>query len=108
MNTNKKKIPKYNNATKQMLGFGIIVRKDINGKDIKVGDVVKITRPYMDFETNEIKVKIEETSWIGEVRLLLSKGILIWANNVYIKAPITDNSRNKWSWELVNSNALIE
>lgn len=87
---------------KRLLGVGIFVRKDINGNDIKVGDTVKVTRPYMIFESHdETKVEIEETSWIGEVRLLLSKGILIRSNGAYVKAPITDHSRNKWTWELV-------
>lgn len=98
-----------NNITKEqpaiakpLLGVGLFVRKDINGKDIKVGDTVKVTRPYMIFETHdETEVEIKETSWIGEVRLLLSRGILIRSNGVYVKAPITDHSRNKWTWELV-------
>jgi len=90
------------NGTKPVLGVGLFVRKDINGNDIKVGDTVKVTRPYMTFESHdETIIEIEETSWIGEVRLLLSKGILIRSNGAYIKAPITDYSRNKWTWELV-------
>ena len=89
-------------AAKPLLGVGLFVRKDINGNDIKVGDTVKVTRPYMTFESHdETEVEIEETSWIGQVRLLLSKGILIRSNGVYVKAPITDHSRNKWTWELV-------
>ncbi len=90
------------NGTKPVLGVGLFVRKDINGNDIKVGDTVKVTRPYMTFESHdETEVEIEETSWIGEVKLLLSKGILIRSSGVYVKAPITDHSRNKWTWELV-------
>ena len=89
-------------AAKPLLGVGLFVRKDINGNDIKVGDTVKVTRPYMIFESHdETEVEIEETSWIGEVKLLLSKGILIRSNGVYVKAPLTDHSRNKWTWELV-------
>jgi hypothetical protein len=89
-------------AAKPILGVGLFVRKDVNGNDIKVGDTVKVIRPYMTFESHdETEVEIEEKIWIGEVRLLLSKGILIRSNGAYIKAPITDHSRNKWTWELV-------
>ena len=90
------------NGKKTLLGLGLFVRKDINGNDIKVGDTVKVTRPYMTFESHdETEVEIKETSWVGEVRLLLSRGILIRSNGVYVKAPITNYSRNKWTWELV-------
>lgn len=89
-------------VAKPLLGVGSFIRKDINGNDIKVGDIVRVTRPYMTFESrNKLEIEIEETSWIGEVRLLRSKGVLIRSNGVYVKAPITDRSINKWTWELI-------
>jgi len=88
---------------KQKLGLGIYVRKDIDGRPIHVGDTVRITRPSMQWKQYEGSVKIDEQTWVGEVRLTLSGGVKVFCDGAYIKAPITDNSRNKWSWELLKS-----
>ncbi len=80
-------------------GTGIFVRNDINGNPIRVGDIVKVTRPEMSF----LSINYEEQSWTGDVRLLLSKGIVVRSEGQYIKAPIADKSRNIWTWELIQS-----
>lgn len=93
------------NGLYTLLCDGLFVRKDINGNDVKVGDIVKVTRPEFEFESyNEEYVVIEEESWIGQVRMLMSKGIVVKTKDSgYIKAPLTNKSRNVWKWELVKA-----
>lgn len=99
------KKPSSNTHIKPVLCSGLFIRKDITGKEVKVGDIVKVTRPTMEFENNdEEHVVLDKESWIGQVVLLKSRGILIKTKSSgYIKAPLTDKSRNIWKWELIES-----
>ena len=88
---------------KSKTGLGIFVRKDVNGNDIHVGDVVRVTRPEMRWKSEGVSFHHEQITWEGEVRLLLSVGIRVAVDGFYLRAPITDSSLNKWMWELVES-----
>ena len=87
---------------KKLLGQGHFVCKDINGEDVRVGDFVKVTRP--DFNIGGSGgFEFEERDWTGQVRLLLSMGLVVKTGNSYVKPPRTQSSINKWTWELIDT-----
>lgn len=89
---------------KRILGQGVFVKKDINNESILIGDFVRITRPSIKVnEEDGNTYRYEEKIWEGQVRLLMSKGLVVKLDKGYIKPPTSDKSINKWKWELIDT-----
>jgi hypothetical protein len=96
------------NPVKVPFAQGLFIRKDDFGKDCFIGDTVEVIRPAMEIptETNlDGFIEIPEQTFTGTLVLLKTKGVLIKNSksigSTYIKAPLTNHSRNKWTWRKI-------
>jgi len=94
----------YNRKPK-IFGYGLFIRKDDFGQDCFIGDKVEVIRPAMEIPTEENFdgfVELPEQTFTGTLVLLKSRGVLIKLSTGkgtnYVKAPLTNHSRNKWKW----------
>jgi hypothetical protein len=106
---------RQNIIKKQPTGFGMFVRKDVNGRSCCIGDRVKITTPeqshefpisnsdpFSDEEHTEEKT-FEERTISGVLCLWFSKGIVLKLDNgSYMKINMATKSPTiKRIWELI-------
>ena len=92
---------------KTIFGQGLFIRKDDFSRDCCIGDKVEVIRPAMviehdvDFDNKE-DVEIPEHTFTGTLVLLKTRGVLVKLNTGkgtnYVKAPLTNRSRNLWKW----------
>jgi len=94
--------------SKQLLGKGVFVRNDINGKPCRIGDRVKLTRPYMCFPSGHAEysdaddVEIEEKIFIGVLKLRMSIGVIVSLNTGgFAKPKLSESCYSPWKWELI-------
>ena len=90
---------------KEIFGKGLFIRNDENRNPCRIGDVVKVTVPKMEFNGWEEKwIQIGEHSYEGILCLLKSKGVQIrLSGGNYIKPHTTNMGYQKWKWKLIKS-----
>jgi hypothetical protein len=93
---------------RRLFAQGEFVLDDKNGKAIHVGDTVMISRPSFSFSTfsmfNDDRIDtIDADELIGQVRIYLSKGIVVVDSSGNRRHPsVTKNTAGPpWEWELV-------
>lgn len=85
-----------------LIGVGIIVKKDQDGTEFKIGDMVTLTEP--EFRTGNINNDMitihPPTDITGILTLVLDQGVCLISDKYWIQ--ISRSKIQKWKWELLS------